>query len=115
MHNILDKLENTYDLIRYNPITEEIAIKNWFRYYVPLSVKLKLLIAKQYVVEDQSLVGFVDGAGILIDQADVKLEDGGCEPIIPKEILDFSNGIYYQCLIDYGDLLESSENNANNR
>lgn len=99
---LLDELENKHDLIRYNPVTEEIAVKNWFKYDVPLSDELKLHIAMQYLsVRDKSLIDLVKGAGIILDFANSKSESGSLSPIDPENIIDFGNDVYYQCILDY--------------
>lgn len=58
----IDKLQNTYDKIRYNPETGEVAIKNWTKYHNSASPKVKKRIEEELCdVKDRSLIDYVYG------------------------------------------------------
>lgn len=95
-------LDNTYGLIKYNPKTGMIAVKDWFKYDIPYTEELKILAVSQYImVEDQSLVDFVEGAREMITSVKNILKTTDSKLINPDEIEDFNNDLYRRAIKGY--------------
>jgi DnaD/phage-associated family protein len=58
----MDRFQNTYDKLRYNFNTKELAIKNWARHNNSESPKVKKCVEKELLtIKDRSLIEYIYG------------------------------------------------------
>lgn len=95
---LIDRFENKYDLIKYNEITNELAIKNFLRHSIVKGGKpvMDCLLKEEKKVKDKSLVLYVfnnlnnysDSLNItvkeFIDNININNNDNDNERIVPR-------------------------------
>lgn len=61
VNSLIDRFETKYDVIRYNPQTMEVAVKNYLKHSILKGGKpvLDLLIAEERQVKDKSLLNYI--------------------------------------------------------
>lgn len=80
---LLDRFENKYDMIRYNPVTNEIAIKNYLKHSIVKGGKpvLDCLNKEALLVKDKSLLIYIKNNILSYDN-------------INSTVLEFINNVY---------------------
>lgn len=94
----IDKLQNTYDKIKYNPETGEVAIKNWTKYHNSASPKVKKRIEEELSeVKDTSLIDYIYGS----ERPLPINEEGSSKNECDEVYTNFNNEIHQMTPTDY--------------
>lgn len=78
IQKLIERFQETYGKLRYNPVTKELAIKNWAKHNVSNSPKVQKCIETELSeIKDKSLIEFVYGSDMvsILDQKEKEKEE----------------------------------------
>ena len=108
INSLMDRFENHHKLIKYNPYTREIALKNWGKYNLDRSGKPMLDCVKKELeeVSDISLIEYVSKDIDKEKEKDLKSSNVGKYAKLYEQNIGLINGVAYEWIINISEEID---------